>query len=204
MRDLIEQGVLGRIYHAEFNFLMGFGRDGQYYWRFDPLRANGVLADLGSHMFDLSRHLVGEITSVSASLASFVKREGLEKSANDSALVLTEFANGAQGTFQLSMVARIADPILEQSIAIHGEAGSLVAKLTMGGAPKLELAKGDEPFQWVAIPAKYLEAGELTQLFVDAILEDKPVTPSFYEGWKAQQVIDAAITSHDSKQWVSV
>jgi predicted dehydrogenase len=202
MHDLIEQGVLGRVYHAEFNFLMGFGRDGQYYWRFDPLRANGVLGDLGSHMFDLSRHLVGDIASVSASLASFVKREGLETSANDSAMVLTQFANGAQGTFQLSFVARVDDPILAVRVALHGEAASLVAELKMGGT--LELAEGDEPFQPVTIPAKYLEAGELTQLFVDAILEDKPVTTSFYEGWKAQQVIDAAITSHESKQWVSV
>ncbi len=222
MHDLIEQGVLGRIYHAQFNFLMGGGRTSQYQWRFDPLRAKGVLGDSGSHMFDLARYLVGDIASVNAHLASFVKRENLKTSANDSAVILTEFANGAQGTFQLSAVARVDDPFLEQSISLHGEAGSLVAELKMGGTPKLELAKGDEPFEIVTIPAPYLEGVDLTQpfitqylsmftqqsigsrLFVDAILEDKPVTPSFYEGWKAQQVIDAAITSHESKQWISV
>lgn len=222
MHDLIQQGVLGRIYHAQFNFLMGGGRSPQYQWRFDPLRANGVLGDSGSHMFDLAHYLVGDIASVNAHLASFVKREGLEKSANDSAVILTEFANGAQGSFQLSSVARVADPFFEQSISIHGEAGSLVAELKMGSAPKLELAKGDESFESVTIPANYLEGVDIMQpfitqylsmfthqsigsrLFVDAIVEGKPVTPSFYEGWKAQQVIDAAIASHESKQWVSV
>jgi predicted dehydrogenase len=222
MHDLIEQGVLGRVYHCEFTFLMGGGRDQQYQWRFDPLRAKGVLGDLGSHMFDLARYLVGDIASVNAHLASFVKREGLEKSANDSAVILTEFANGAQGTFQLSAVARVDDPFLEQKISLHGEAGSLVAELKMGGAPKLELAKGNEPFEPVTIPAKYLEGVDLTQpfitqylsmfacqsignrLFVDAILGDKPVAPSFYEGWKAQQLIDAAMASHESRQWFSV
>ena len=42
------------------------------------------------------------------------------------------------------------------------------------------------------------------RLFVDAILEDLPAAPSFYDGWKAQQVIDAAIESHRSGTRVSV
>jgi predicted dehydrogenase len=222
MRELVEQGVLGRVYHAGFDFLMGGGRSSQYQWRFDPSRAKGVLGDSGSHMFDLARYLVGDITSVNAHLASFVKREGLEKSANDSAVILTEFANGTQGTFQLSMVARVADPFFEQRISLLGEAGSLVAELKMGSTLRLELARGDEPFEPVTMPAPYLVGIDITQpfitqylsmftcqsigsrLFVEAILEDKPVTPSFYEGWKAQQVIDAAMTSHESRQWISV
>jgi predicted dehydrogenase len=222
MHDLIEQGVLGRIFHCEFTFLMGGGRNQQYQWRFDSKRSNGVLADSGSHMFDLARYLVSDIAKVNAQLASFVKREGPGEGANDSVMMLSEFSNGAQGIFQLSSVARVDDPFFEQRVTLHGEAGSLVAELKMGGAPKLELAKGDEPFAPVTIPAQYLEGVDLTQpfitqgismfahqpignrLFVEAVLEDKSVTPSFYEGWKAQQVIDAAIASHESKQWVSV
>jgi predicted dehydrogenase len=222
MHDLIEQGVLGRVYHCEFTFLMGGGRDQQYQWRFDPLRAKGVLGDLGSHMFDLARYLVGDIASVNARLASFVKHEGIKDSANDSAVVLTQFANGAQGMFQLSSVARVDDPFLELRVALHGEAASLVAELKPGGTPKLQLAKGDELLQSVTVPAQYLEGLDVkedfvtqflsmfarqsigSRLFVEAVLGNKAVTPSFYEGWKAQQVIDAAVASHESNQWVSV
>jgi predicted dehydrogenase len=42
------------------------------------------------------------------------------------------------------------------------------------------------------------------RLFIDAILEDKPFAPSFYDGWKVQQVIDAAIQSHRDGRWVTV
>jgi predicted dehydrogenase len=34
--------------------------------------------------------------------------------------------------------------------------------------------------------------------FVDAILDDQPIYPGFYEGYKVQQVIDAALESHRS------
>ena len=33
--------------------------------------------------------------------------------------------------------------------------------------------------------------------FIDAIVTDQPVTPSFYDGWKVQQVIEAAFTAYD-------
>ena len=39
---------------------------------------------------------------------------------------------------------------------------------------------------------------------IDAILTGKTVAPSFYEGWQAQRVIDAAIVSHKQGGWVEV
>jgi predicted dehydrogenase len=226
MRELIEQGVLGRLYHCQFSFLMGYGRNPHYQWRFDRMRAHGVVGDLGSHMFDLARYLVGDISGVSAHLASHVQRESLNGQpadpASDSASALLEFVNGGQGTVQLSTLARVDDPICEQQVALHGEAGSLIAEMKLGRALQLRIAQGDEPFQPVTIPAQFLEGIDVTQpfitqfmplfahqpigcrLFVDAILENRPIVPSFYEGWKAQQVIDAAIVSHETKQWVAV
>ena len=40
--------------------------------------------------------------------------------------------------------------------------------------------------------------------FVEAILEGRAVSPSFYDGYKAQQVIDAALESHRTGQAVSI
>lgn len=75
---------------------------------------------------------------------------------------------------------------------------------------------------FVSCPAQFLEGIDATQpfitqfmplfihqpigcrLFVDAIIENRAIVPSFYEGWKAQQIIDAAIVSHETKQWVAV
>jgi predicted dehydrogenase len=39
----------------------------------------------------------------------------------------------------------------------------------------------------------------------DGTLEaDQPLTPSFYHGWKAQQVLQAALDSHEQGRWVSI
>ena len=42
------------------------------------------------------------------------------------------------------------------------------------------------------------------RLFIDAIYDDRPVTPSFYDGLKVQEVIDAAIASYQRGCWVSL
>ncbi len=55
MRELIGEGYIGRPYQCALSFVMGLGRGGQYMWRFDRQRANGVLGDSGSHLADLAR-----------------------------------------------------------------------------------------------------------------------------------------------------
>lgn len=226
MRELIDEGVLGNIYHCQFNFLMGFGRKSEYKWRFDQTRANGVVGDSGSHMFDLARYLVGDIQRVNAHLHTFMKRASLTSQplepANDSAMTMLEFTNGTQGVVQLSALARVDDPVLEQQISLHGEDASVVADFGLGAGSMLRMARDDEPFQTLAIPERFLHGIDSEQpfmsqlvsmfshqpigarLFVDAILEKKTVAPSFYEGWRTQQVIDAAIASHKSGQWIPI
>lgn len=41
-------------------------------------------------------------------------------------------------------------------------------------------------------------------MFIDAIIEDCAMDSTFYDGWKVQQVIDAAIASHDQGRWITV
>jgi hypothetical protein len=41
-------------------------------------------------------------------------------------------------------------------------------------------------------------------LFIDSILEDRQISPSFYDGLKAQEVIEAAIESDQRGCWVSL
>ena len=68
MHDLLFQGSIGRIYHCEFRYQMGYGRNREYQWRLDKKRANGAFADIGSHMIDMAHWLVGDITNGSALL----------------------------------------------------------------------------------------------------------------------------------------
>jgi predicted dehydrogenase len=226
MRELIDQGVIGRLYHAELSFLMGNGRNVQYQWRFDPARGNGVTGDSGAHIFDLARYLVGDVAAVSANVQAHVARMGKDgnsmKAAGDVAHVMLQFANGAQGSMTMSSLARVDDPFLVQTVALYGEAGSLVSSLRLVAGPEVKLARGDGPFEIMHLPEAYLAGIDLAQpyvasaipmfltqpigsrLFIDSICDKHTYAPSFYEGRKAQQLIDACIESSLRRRWVDI
>ncbi len=176
-------------------------------------------------MIDLAHWLVGDITQVKAELGVHVKRPGANggppNPANDAALLLVEFANGAQGLIQASAVAHVADRAFQQHVRLYGEAGSLEITFYPFGtdaAATVRAARGSEAsFQTLAVPDAYWGPvsrsdpfGVFTQQsvgirsFVDAILENRPAAPSFYDGYKAQQVVDAALQSHQSGRAVTL
>jgi predicted dehydrogenase len=229
VHDLMLQNYLGRCFHCEFRYLMDFlvseGSSKEYRWRVDPKRANGIVADLGSHMIDLARWLVGDIRRVSAQLGSFIDYPGPNGECidptNTLATLLIEFSNGAQGMIHASGVAHVVDRQMVQLVNLYGEEGSLEIDVPYGLAGVeaiLRLAlKKDKSFHTLDVPDHYWGNmnrmdlyGTLCQMpfgahaFIDAIVEDHPVTPSFYDGYKAQQVIAAALEAHKTGKWVSI
>jgi predicted dehydrogenase len=223
--DLISQGYIGRCYHAEFRYLMGYARQKEYLWRFDQKRANGALGDLGVHMIDMAHWLVGDISRVSAHLGVFVNRPGANGGqidpANDSAFLLIEFANGAHGTIQASVVAHIAERVMQQQVKLYGEAGTLEIDVYYGGSEEGAVIRAarsaDEQFQTLEVPEDYwrdvsrsdlwevfIHQSAGSRAFIDAIVENRLVTPTFYDGYKAQQVMEAAMDSHSSSAWAFI
>ncbi|HJZ45700.1 MAG TPA: Gfo/Idh/MocA family oxidoreductase, partial [Roseiflexaceae bacterium] len=157
LRDLIDGGYIGRCFHCQLRFLGGYGRDGQYGWRFDRHRANGILGDLGTHMVDLARWFVGDIARVSAHLSTFIARPGADNQpldpANDSALVLIEFVNGTQGVIEVSAVAHVGARGMDQGIVLHGASGTLEADVFFGTGVEIRGAQHDEQdFGLLAVP----------------------------------------------------
>lgn len=222
LHKLIADGYIGHCFHVQFSFLASYGRAAQYGWRFDRRRANGILGDLGSHMIDFARWYVGDVRKVSANLASFIERPGADSGtpdpANDSAILALEFANGAHGTIHVSAVAHTADRWVEQHLSFHGEAGTLHADVLFGGTEASAVIRGarrgEDHFQTLAAheePVVNVESSRVglgqgttallrpsvvPALFIDAIVEDRPILPNFHDGFKVQQVIDAALESH--------
>ncbi len=221
LKTLIDTGYVGRIFQCQLRFLSGYGRDGQYGWRFDRQRANGIWGDLGSHMTDFARWYVGDIARVSAHLATFVDRRGPEGQpfdpANDSTIVALEFVNGAQGLIQVSAVTHLGGSGYEQHITLYGESGTLDADYTFPAATLQGARYGETQFRALPVPDSFWGDVDKSnpwnvfdkqsvgdRLFIDAIIEDRSVSPSFYDGWKVQEVIDAAIESHRSGSWISL
>jgi predicted dehydrogenase len=135
-RLLLEQGYIGRPYHADFYYLSGYARSEDYLWRLDAERANGILGDLGSHIIDLARYYIGEVRSVSALLGSYQPRQGasggrLEQAANDAGALLLEFDNDAQATLRFSAVAQVGNHGDEIGFRLYGEKGTLSSQLNL-------------------------------------------------------------------------
>ncbi len=220
LHQLLDQGYLGRCYQVNFRFVGDYGRD-KYNWNFDKKRSDGTLGDFGSHMIDLARWYVGDIAQVSGQLSSFIDRPGLDGQpidpANDAATVALQFANGAQGVIQLSRVARVGELGNHQNVILYGEEGTLeIMSTTRGGAEIRGIQRDEKEFQALEIPQELLGSNDRNvpfdvrrrpsgdQPFIDAILSDRPVEPTFENGYKVQQVIDAAIQSDQQRKWVSI
>jgi predicted dehydrogenase len=208
-KQLVDEGSIGKIYHGNFQWQTSFWRNRDYSWRVDAERANGIIADLGSHMIHLALWTMGEIAGVSARLGFHIQRDGREgqplNMANDSALVTLDFVSGAQAQIGLSSVARLIDP-MQPTCILYGEKGTLEAgwifgddlltdiSYLRGGLDGTEEPISEEvPFHVV----EYFKNHPVgPRLFVDSILDDKLIYPGLYEGYKVQQVIDAALESH--------
>ena len=100
---MIEAGELGEIRHFRGRYLQDWGDDPTLdTWRFHPDEAgSGALGDLGTHVVDLARFLVGEIETVSGFAKTFVKG----RTVDDAIEAAVEFENGAVGTIEATRLA---------------------------------------------------------------------------------------------------
>ncbi len=227
LHQLIGESYIGRPYLCQFRQVGGYGRDGQYAWRFDSRHGNGILGDLGSHMIDMAHWLVGDITRVSAHLTTLVERMGadgrpLSTPANDSALLTVEFANGACGAIVVSAMAHMAEREQFHEVSLYGEDGTLELNMSSIEAKMRGVREGQGRFETLTVPDEYrmgvdsalplwdqlsmvLQTQSIgDRQFIDAILHDQPVAPNFEDGLKVQAVIDAALESQRRGCWVAV
>src|SRR6202051_451539 len=103
-REMLESGELGEIYHFRARYLQEWIVDPKFpmVWRFDrKIAGSGALGDLGAHVIDLARYLVGEIASVSGATKIFIKnRPGGTVDVDDAFESVGEFERGAVGPIE--------------------------------------------------------------------------------------------------------
>ncbi|BAI74762.1 oxidoreductase (plasmid) [Azospirillum sp. B510] len=115
-REIVDSGEIGAItgfrgIHAE-DFMADPAHP--FTWRCEADNAGGALADIGSHILSLARHLVGDVAAVSGHLHTVHNRRPVAPGAaetravavDDQAHALLEFANGATGTVTASWIAQ--------------------------------------------------------------------------------------------------
>ncbi|HXF63284.1 MAG TPA: Gfo/Idh/MocA family oxidoreductase [Caldilineaceae bacterium] len=235
IRKLVESGALGKIYHFRAVYLQEWimpHYNTPLIWRLQKSAAgSGALGDLGAHIIDLGRYLVGEISSVSAMTKTFItERPKLDGSGmgqvdvDDAFAAVVEFENGALGTLEATRFA--AGRKNGQVIEINAERASI--RFNLERLNELEVYWiDDEPketrgFHNVLVSEPYHPwwenwwpqghmigwehsfVHEITHL-LDCIVNDKPVAPigaDFEDGYRAAVVCDAVLESAQSKRQV--
>src|SRR3954468_9897802 len=101
-REMIEAGELGELLHFRGAYLQEWGATDAALWRFDRAAAgSGALGDLGAHVVDMARYLVGDIATVAARTHTF--QPGRE--VDDAVEAVVSFEGGAIGTIEASRFA---------------------------------------------------------------------------------------------------
>ena len=143
-KKIIDEGKLGKIFHVRGVFLQDWIIDPEYpkVWRLDKkVCGSGSLGDLGAHVIDAARFLVGEFKTVTGMSKTFVKErpvvsrmEGLSASVDanapkdivdvdDATCFVCEFENGALGTFEATRFSMGHKN--DMRIEVNGEKGSI-------------------------------------------------------------------------------
>lgn len=234
-RELIESGKLGDIYHFRAVYLQEWIMDPNfpYVWRLDKsIAGSGTLGDLGSHIIDLARFLIGEPRKVNAMAKTFIKQRPIpgggtgEVSVDDAFIANMEFENGALGTLEASRFC--AGRKNHQVLEINGSKGSLVFNLERMN--ELDVFwKDDEPretqgFRNVLVseayhpfwknwwPQGHMIGWEHTFVheiahLLDAIVNKTPVAPygaDFMDGYKNAVICDAVLEAAEKERTVAI
>jgi len=236
-RNLIESGKLGRIYHYRAVYLQEWIMP--HYgtpkiWRLDKkVAGSGALGDLGAHIIDLGRFLVGEVKSVGAMMRTFIEErpmsddKGLWKVDVDDAFVTTvEFENGAIGTIEASRFA--AGRKNYNCWEINGEKGTIrfnlermneLEVLWIGEEPKetqgfhnVLVTEGYHPWWNNWWPHGHIIGWEHTFVheiahLLDCIVNDNEVGPygaTFEDGYRTAVICDGIAESAATRKQIDL
>jgi predicted dehydrogenase len=210
-RQIIESGELGEIQHFRGAYLQEWGTTEGDIWRFQKdLAGSGALGDLGAHVIDLARYLVGEIAAVSALTATFQPGRDVD----DAVEAAVAFQSGAVGTIEASRFCQGRKNHFTWEI--NGSKGSLAFDLERlneleysegnAGFRTVLVSEADHPFwqhwwpQGHMIGWEHSFVHELHHLLT-AIRDDGDVAPhgaTLEDGYRAAEICDAMLRSAEA------
>ena len=209
---ILSQGLIGDVItlNAEYFKSSGLIEGRRLEWRFiKDLAGTGVLGDLGSHLIDMARFLIGDFSAVCSRTGIVVKeRRHLNSEeygaveTDDYCNFLADFKCGAAGTFSITRCAIGKENSIRYDI--FGSKG--VISFDLNNPARLGVCIGEvdvkaSGMHTVEVPREYYTDQE--QAFVDLINgEIHEYTPTVDDGVKCQQILDALLESNNKNSWV--
>jgi len=232
-RQMIDEGRIGRIFHFRALYLQDWIVDPEVplVWRLRKDKAgSGSHGDLGAHLIDSARYLVGEFSEVCGMAETFIKERPLvndrtkmgEVTVDDATAFLARFENGALATFEASRFCQGRKNY--NYFEINGSKGSIIFNFErmneleyysteepehVRGFHTINASNSFHPYMGAYWPVGHIIGYEQTfmNLIYDALMaihEGRPISPSFRDGLENQKVLDAVDKSVISRSWVQI
>lgn len=224
MKALVEAGEIGDVFHFRGQLLHGsyVNPARPMSWRLRMKQSGGgAFADLGAHIIDLSRYMLGDVAAVRAEMRTFIAQRAAPGGAktfetvdvDDWTLCTLHMASGATGFIEAARMASGAPQVT--SLELYGSKGSLVyqdsdpnhvrfykvktGRWSMGALDVTP--QGERPIGAIWPSGKYSQ-GVMSDChlagiydFLWNIVEGKPSSIDFNAGLAVQEVLEAGYRS---------
>jgi len=226
MRAMLHSGAIGTVRHCNYTFRSDYrGPAGTWDWWSDEAMGGGTLGAIGSHAIDSFRWLLdAEISDVCCVLSTHVaerpdKSSGTMRAvtSDDTVRLLMRFEETAltknsTGTSSLSVVE---SGRLQNQMEVYGSAGALMVEETgeLWHSPVGSGAWRPVELEQDAIASGMRDSSWsrgftlLSRAIIKALREEQTTVAgaaTFADGYRVQQVLDAARASNENRGWVRV
>jgi len=235
-KQLLDEDFLGRLYTFRACYLHSgyIDPDRAMSWRLDKDKGGGGAGfDLGSHVIDLIRHLLGDFRTVLATAETFVKdrpafpgaSERVAVNVDDVVWIRARLQSGAVGTIEASRVSTGAND--EIRLEAHGDKGAI--RFNSMDPNWLDVYDARQPGGEYGADKGFKRIECIQQYPKPAVLPGPKVSigwtryhiasmydfvynaanncqssPSIYDGLKVQEILDAAYRSSDIESWITI
>lgn len=235
-KKIVEEGFIGKILQFRAVYLQEWIMDPDFplVWRLRKnIGGSGALGDLGAHILDLARFLIGDVGSVCGMTRTFIEERPLPEDpkkkgkvdVDDAFIAMLRFKNGVIGSVEASRFC--AGRKNFQRLEIHGTEGTIefnlerlnelnvYSKRDPGdkmGFRNILVTESVHPYIERWWPHGHIVGWEHTFVhevyhLINCIVNDKPVAPmaaTFYDGLKCQEILDAVLESSEKGKWVNL
>ncbi|MHB1111043.1 MAG: Gfo/Idh/MocA family protein, partial [Devosia sp.] len=192
--EIIKSGAIGAPNWARIGFRTGYDiYAGQPYLREEQ---RFILMDLGVHVLDVARVLLGEVEHITAEL----QRRNPAVKGEDTATMLLRHASGAVSVVECTYGSRrVPDSFPETLVEIEGETGAIVSrigsKIEVSSNGTLEVIDADPPvLPWAARPWHVAQESVLTTCrhMLRSVRAGRPADTSAEDNLKTFALVEAA------------
>ncbi|MBX2965781.1 MAG: Gfo/Idh/MocA family oxidoreductase [Cyclobacteriaceae bacterium] len=208
--ESITNGALGRILWAKSRETHP-GPHSEWFWDMEQA-GGGCILDLGCHCVEIARTYIGkDIKPVEVMCWADTQVKPID--AEDHAIGLVKYENGAIGQFEVSWTFRggldLRDEVMgtEGTIWVNGFLRTGLEMFTSGKGADYVAEKAESNTGWLFPVGDELNELGYNHMFTDmlnAFEQGTQPKETFYDGYVVNAILDAAYRSAKSKQWEPV